>query len=151
MRIVRLLVRWIGNFEILNGEAGHIVHGDLEVHSHRADFFATLRRVWHFKSHPSNQIVFLTTLELFNLPLTYLFVSLIFKSLALDPFREFKTHPSGRFRHRKPHSNLRCVVCCWEIGSHFNCELHFVPRLDINKGIDAERSRVFAIYTVIHD
>ena len=71
--------------------------------------------------------------------------------LAFNSLGQFKVDTCCRLRHGKAHVDLRGEVILGEISPHFDCELELEGAQFFDKRIDAERSRVLAIDTVVHD
>lgn len=95
--------------------------------------------------------MFLASLELFNCPRTFLVYLIILIFLAPNTLRYFKVDCLSRLRHTEFNHNCSCKVVLGEISSHFDCECQLVRVNLFYEGINSERSRVFAIYAVVHD
>ena len=90
MRVKLLVVRWISDFEVLNGQAGHIIHRYLEVHRDRPDLLAALGGRRLAQGDLGDEGVLVAALELFDRPFGHLFVLLILEGLALHALGELK-------------------------------------------------------------
>ena len=90
MRVVLLVIRRVRDFQILDGQPGDIIHGDLEIHGAGPDLFSALRGSGLAQSDFGDEGVLVPTLELLDCPLANLLLVLVLEALALDALRQLK-------------------------------------------------------------
>ena len=148
--VVILFVSWICDFEILDLEAGDVIHGDFKIHWDRANLLPALCSRRLFKCDLRNHIVLDASLEFLNSPFCLLFRWLEFICLTLHSLWKLKRHIGCRSWHWELQDNLRCEVVLRELRPHLYSELELILRYLVDERVNAERCRVLTIDTVVH-
>ena len=151
MRVVILYVTRICYFEILDLEAGDVIHRDFEDHRYRADLLPALRGSWLLKRDLCNHVVLDTTLELLYGPFCLLFLLFELVCLTLYTLWQLKCHIGCSSRHRELHCYLRCKVIRWELRPYLHSELQLILGHLVDERINAERRRILSVYAVVHN
>ena len=151
MRVILLVPSWIGNLEVLDGQARHVVHRDLEVHRYGANLLATFGSRRLSKSDLGQEHVLMTALELLDSPFRDLLLRLVLKRLALNALGQLVCAIGAGAGHWKTHYNLRCEVVLRELRTDFHRELESVATLFVNEWVDTEGRCILAIDAVVHN
>ena len=94
MRVEFLVVRRVRNFQVLDCEAGDIIHGDLKVHRNGPDLLSALGCRGLAQGDLGDECVLVPSLELLDRPLSHLLLLLILKGLTLDSLGQLKRDSS---------------------------------------------------------
>jgi len=89
VRVVVLFAGRVRDFQVLHLQAGHVVHGDLELHRDRPHLLPTFGGVALFQSDSRCEHVFDAALELVDGPVDTLFTLLVLELLSLDTLGQF--------------------------------------------------------------
>ena len=150
MWIVILFVSWICDFQVLDLETRHIIHRDFKNHRDWSNLLPTFWCSWVGKSYLRNHVMFDTSLEFLDRPFCLFLLKFEFIGLSLHSFWQFECYIRCRLWHWEFYDYLCRKVILWELCSHLHCELKLILGHLINKGINAERSRIFPVDSIVH-
>lgn len=94
--------------------------------------------------------MFLASLELFDLPNCLILRILVFRSLTLYTFGQFKAHACCTSGNSKLNIDLSCKMVLWELTTHLDSELKLVGGQFVDKWINPKRRSVLPINSVVH-
>ena len=150
VRIVLLVARWIRDFQVLNCQTRHIIHGDFEVHWNWSDFFSAFGGCGLAKIDLCDQAMLVATLEFFNCPLGNLFLWFVLESLTLDALRKLKRDSSRGAWDGELHDDLCSKVVLRELSTDLHCELESVAWYFIYERVDAEWGWILSVNSIVH-
>ena len=126
MWVIFFVSRGIGDLKILNSQARHIVHWYFEVHGHWPYFFTTFSSSRFFQSDLGNHHVLVPSLELFDGPLSNLFLWFVLKRLPLDSLGNLVSHILRGSWHWESNNDLSGEMVLGELSTNLHLKLKFI-------------------------
>ena len=148
--VVILFVSWICDFEVLDLEARNIIHWDFKIHRDRSYFLPALGGNGACKSYLRDHVVFYSSLEFLDGPFRLFFRRFVLVCLPLYSLWQLKRHICCRSRYWELYYYLSRKVIWRELSSHLHRKLKFILRHLIYEGVNAERSWVLSVDSIIH-
>lgn len=149
VRIVAFLI--VLDFEVPHLQLGHIEHGNLEVETDGADFFASLVRRLRLERDFADECMLLTSGELLEAPLGHIVHHLVLSMLALHTLGQLERNGGRVSRQRKLSHELSSDLIVRLRGLDLQRELQLVLRQLIDERVDAIRRLIVTVYAIVHD